>query len=325
MEIKEYILDQFIHPMFKDANVAFLDIETDGLSHRNKIIILGCVCFTRNNPKGKLVQIFNDDYQSEKEMLRYFFKILEKENIDFYLSFNGNAFDFPFINARMLHYNYRKTLNKALNIDFLKVIKCYPNLFVYHKYNLKSVEKHLGISRSDEISGKESIYLYREYIATQDVIIKEIILNHNFEDLINMIPLCAIFDIIPNGKTHYIFPSLFFSDELWYFTNYQIKGSRMLCEFNNHHTDRLLDFNGNVIGVNLEISKGTLSIYFDITEIKSNTGNQLLLMDSEAILNKKFSVLSQSDKEKMVIKENDYFYQNHLFELLKLIEENLDK
>ena len=67
LQIIKEISSDLIMP-FDTFNTMFLDIETDGLSHKNKLVIIGLIQY---NKKGTahLIQLFNDDYQSEREML----------------------------------------------------------------------------------------------------------------------------------------------------------------------------------------------------------------------------------------------------------------
>jgi hypothetical protein len=59
--------------------------------------------------------------------------------------------------------------------------------------NLKTVEKHLGVEREDQIDGGKSVELYYEFLETNDENIKDILMLHNYEDVLN---LPKIFNII---------------------------------------------------------------------------------------------------------------------------------
>ena len=190
LQIIKEISSDLIMP-FDTFNTMFLDIETDGLSHKNKLVIIGLIQY---NKKGTahLIQLFNDDYQSEREMLLELIQILRFHDTDYYVSFNGNSFDFPFLNARFRHYKIDFQLSKAANIDLLRLSRQNQAHLGIPDFKLKSVEKFVGINRTDTISGRDSILMYQAYIEGKSEALKQAILLHNYDDLINMIPLLKI-------------------------------------------------------------------------------------------------------------------------------------
>ena len=97
IKITKKITNDLIMP-FNTFNTMFIDIETDGLSHKNKLVIIGLIQFNRKGD-AYLIQLFNDDYQSEREMLIELIQILKVHDTDYYVSFNGNSFDFPLLRS----------------------------------------------------------------------------------------------------------------------------------------------------------------------------------------------------------------------------------
>lgn len=73
------------------------------------------------NEKTLLKFILNPDYifiyTNEKTMLMMIKLLLEYEFFDYILTYNGNKFDYPFINARLEFYNMNKIYSKHLNIS----------------------------------------------------------------------------------------------------------------------------------------------------------------------------------------------------------------
>lgn len=65
-------------------------------------------------------------------------------------------------------------------------IKPYSKQLGLERCNLKSVEKYIGIERHDRIDGGMSVELYSEYIQNKDDELKETILLHNYEDVLNL-------------------------------------------------------------------------------------------------------------------------------------------
>lgn len=190
MEVLSYPLTALSDGRLLNQPTLFIDIETDGLSHKNKLVIIGLVLITKDTQQ--LIQLFNDDYGSEREMLLALRKLILDYDIDFFISFNGNAFDLPFINARYAHYKIDYALPKLANFDLLKYARSHQSMLGLSDLKLKTIERHVGIHRDDLISGKDSIILYHAYIETRDPVIKQSILLHNYDDLLNMIPLFNI-------------------------------------------------------------------------------------------------------------------------------------
>ena len=52
--------------------------------------------------------------------------------------------------------------------------------------NLKTVEKFIGIEREDTIDGGLSVELYNKYLQTSSEDLKEKIMLHNYEDVLNL-------------------------------------------------------------------------------------------------------------------------------------------
>lgn len=199
MEVIKHTLDeQFNIPealinkiLYK--KVCFVDIETTGFSRKfNHIILIGLLYI--NNLKTEVIQLFADNEKDEEKLLSEFVKFISDFEVIF--TFNGDAFDIPFINSRLSYYNIDYEIDKSLSIDILKVIRNKRNILGLEKYNLKTIEKLLEINREDTISGKESVELYYEYAKTKNNQIKDIILKHNYEDIYNLPKILKIFDFI---------------------------------------------------------------------------------------------------------------------------------
>src|SRR5690554_1075125 len=100
MEIIKHTIDeQIIFPralnQISDKKVCFLDIETTGFSRKfNQIILIGFLYF--DNSKTEVIQIFAGNKKDEKNLLSEFVKYIS--NFEVIITFNGDAFDIPFIN-----------------------------------------------------------------------------------------------------------------------------------------------------------------------------------------------------------------------------------
>jgi len=163
-------------------NIIYFDIETTGFDLSNdKIIMISYGKFC--NERFVIKQFFADSLYDEKELLELFLEDIQNDNT--WCSYNGIAFDEPFIRRRM-------SLNKIClslpeeHVDLYRLIRPYYKNLGLERCNLKTVEKFLGINRKDRIDGGLSVDLYNEYLNTNDVDIKNIIMLHNYEDVLNL-------------------------------------------------------------------------------------------------------------------------------------------
>lgn len=190
MEIITRISDDFIN--IPDNHFVF-DIETTGLSPKFcKVILIGIVYNEGNKTIIKQFFALNED--EEKELLLAFIKDISSFNK--HITFNGFTFDIPFLNSRFQKHNIDFSLDKADDVDILRLVKPYKEKLSLLDCKLKTLEKYIGINRSDTISGKESVEFYKEFTSTQDKTLKDKILLHNYEDIYYLGKIFKIKDIL---------------------------------------------------------------------------------------------------------------------------------
>lgn len=180
---------------FGDLKIGVIDIETTGLSPDRSQCILGGIVIPDGDGK-KALQFLAESKDEEAAMLRAYFE--EWKDLDVIISYNGDHFDLPFL-SRRARYNRipREDLPVFLSIDLYRILdkhspfrKLLPNL------KQKTVETFLGLwsDRTDEISGAESVELYHRYTRTGDPALRDTILLHNRDDLLQLSRLIKVFD-----------------------------------------------------------------------------------------------------------------------------------
>jgi len=180
------ISSQIFNSYFNDYSYGFLDIETTGLSSsKNKIILVGLLT------KTYFYQFFAEERKEEVDILNELVCILK--DIDILVTFNGTSFDIPFLNQRFKFHNIDYKIPSASSFDLYLIFKKYSTHFNLPNYKLKTIEKLAGIQREDLISGKESVELFNKYEKNRKPDIKDIILLHNKEDILNMPILLDVF------------------------------------------------------------------------------------------------------------------------------------
>lgn len=198
--INEFQNDININKYFGDNNLCFLDIETTGLSRKyNCIYLVGLLYYDNERGLWILKQLFAESLNEEKDLLETLVDLVHNtRNI---ITYNGDSFDIPFINARLLHWNIDFEISKENSFDLYRIVKSYKYLLKLDNLKLKTLERSLGIYRNDIYSGKDCIDFYYDYIRTGNIELEEKVLNHNYDDLYYMPYIMKILDIIDEERS----------------------------------------------------------------------------------------------------------------------------
>lgn len=168
---------------FGGMRTGSLDIETTGLDpSRNKFVLGGVydaqIC--------ELHQVLASSRAEEADALVEYMDTLA--DLDVVVTYNGRHFDIPFLDTRLKKHPETSTLSCGYlyDLDLYQVLsghspirKLVPNM------RQKTVENYMGLweTRTDEISGAESVDLFNHYEATGDPAAEAKILLHNNDDV----------------------------------------------------------------------------------------------------------------------------------------------
>ena len=187
MFIREYSdevkIDAKIINKYDMRSIAYFDIETTGFEKDKDYIILISLGYFNKEGSLTIKQYFSEELHDEAEILYAFGRDLSK--FSRWCSYNGMAFDEPFILKRMEKNNIHFT-QPAEHIDLYRMIRPYYKQLGMERCNLKTVEKFLGVERVDQIDGAMSVEMYYEYLQTKDEELKDILMLHNYEDVLNL-------------------------------------------------------------------------------------------------------------------------------------------
>ena len=189
----------------KNKQYCFVDIETTGLNRKHHKIILIGLLYVDGDTKY-IKQYFCDKLNEEKAMLTTFYN--DVKEYELIISYNGQSFDIPFINARFKENGMDYYLDPFNSFDLYRLVRKNRSMLGLNRYNLKSVEEYLGICRDDTISGKESIELYYDYINGDNLTSKKKVLLHNLDDLKYLFPVVRILDDICENSIYDEFPTV---------------------------------------------------------------------------------------------------------------------
>ncbi len=255
-----------ISKYFKNNNICFLDIETTGFSRKKNIVYLvGCM-YPKNN-YWIVKQFFANSRDEEQNLISALANFLE--TFDTIVTYNGDNFDLNFLNQKFQKYNIKYSFSKNDSFDIYRNIKK-ENIFLnLDNLKLKSIEEFIGIYRKDTLDGKDCIKSYYNFLSTNDVKYKNLILQHNYEDLIYLPKILKIFDIIDKKKII----TLYLKDSI---VNIELKNINIdedilkikcICPIVN--TEPIIHYennynlqwqpNNNFLSIDIEIKKGLLS------------------------------------------------------------------
>lgn len=178
MNISKNILNKY-----NMKNICYYDIETTGFDKENNSIVLISMGYFINETEFIIKQYFAENLEEEKNILLEFKKDIEK--FEKWCSYNGIAFDEPFILTKMDRYLIDFKVPNC-HIDLYRIIRPYYQQLGMNRCNLKTVEKFIGIHRKDEINGGDSVEMYYQFLCSREETIRDLILLHNYEDVLDL-------------------------------------------------------------------------------------------------------------------------------------------
>ena len=205
---------RMMEPYFKGMSYGVFDIETTGLSPAYSRIMLSGFVIVRDG-RATLKQFFATHPSQEEEVIRA--TLAEIADLSYLVTFNGKMFDLPFLIKRAAKYGLPEpfepptllfapetgsdggegslNLKAKYDLDIFVIMKYYSDLGkILESMSQKSLERYMGIAgtRSDEISGLDSVKLYNDYVSFPTPEAEEVILLHNSDDVCQLTRLIGI-------------------------------------------------------------------------------------------------------------------------------------
>ncbi len=179
---------------FEGLKICVADVETDGLNPLyNKVILGGILSY--GNACTTVTQYFSENRKDEGKLLKAYGNALIEADV--VISYNGESFDLPFLKERFKKHDIHIDLDSLQSFDLYRALNLYSNFRdVLPNLKQKTIEGFLGLSdlRDDEISGRESVKLYRKYLTDGSKDAKKKILLHNRDDLIQLSSVLRVLD-----------------------------------------------------------------------------------------------------------------------------------
>lgn len=177
-------------PLIPDKTL-FADIETTGLSSaRDQIYCIGTACIEDSD--YVILQLFAETAKEEPLILQEFIRLLHDKQIQTLLTFNGAAFDLPYIKKRCEKFSLIFDPALFLHLDLYREARICQPLLGLTGLKQKHIEEYFYISRKDEYSGGELIEVYRQYLKEPGEELLDLLLLHNLDDMKGMYELLSI-------------------------------------------------------------------------------------------------------------------------------------
>lgn len=314
--IQETSLSNIILPnYFTNSNWLLFDIETTGFDRKNtKVILIGLIY--PFNGEIRVKQIFAESLNDEKLLLTEFLNDFRDKDI--YISFNGNKFDIPYLNARYSYNDINYVISKIKSFDIYPYFKDNKTLFQLANAKLKTIEKFLGIDREDTIDGKESIYLYYKYLKNKDTDDLNKILLHNKDDIINLLHLTIKTINMDQRVQSYGPKTIEVGRDKIYVSD--ITHSDELLHISLH--SEFLSSPYHIIKSTFKIDTLSKTKFIQLPIlIFYNALNEYIFVDTNKLFNIDFDQLTSEEKQNYLIASNDYYkFEN----LSKIIQSKID-
>lgn len=188
---RDYRITGEYHPLwreyFGDMKPCVLDIEATGLDrNRCRAVLIGLLMKTDSGVR--ITQFLAENHYEEAKVLEASMDCIEENGADYLITFNGYAYDVPFINAR-LDANMLGRRLRMYHFDLYRFLRKHTDLRTrISSMSQMSIEDHYGIlsDRGDTITGRESVALFDQYSISGNSTIEKVILTHNREDVLHL-------------------------------------------------------------------------------------------------------------------------------------------
>lgn len=168
------------------SGLLFFDIETTGLAARSSsLYLIGAISL--QDGRWTATQWFAESPAEEKDVLEAFLEYA----ISFsqIIHFNGQRFDLPYLKEKCEAFQLPYTLSALISRDLYRMLRPLRELLGLTSMSKKSLEEFLGLFRRDPFNGGELIAVYRKYVKHPADDLLNMLLLHNYEDLLGMLTL----------------------------------------------------------------------------------------------------------------------------------------
>lgn len=171
-----------------------LDIETSGLNKNVDYVVCIGVGFVNQENKITNHQWMLQFAEEEKQILECFLTFIQ--DFTHVYTYSGKHFDWPFLLARCAFHGLDvSSLHQLHLIDMKKSLQHFDSTRLH-------LENKFGLIRQTTTSGKELSKVYKVYQSCGELIYKELILNHNKDELTTLYHFYELYQVLYHLKYH---------------------------------------------------------------------------------------------------------------------------
>lgn len=198
------------------------DIETTGLAaSHHRIYAISLLCFYADCDEGHLHYLQAESLDDEAELLTLAHSLAAGFNT--LISYNGAAFDLPFLEKRCVALRLPLSFAPTRHIDVYRLLFPYRHTLFPGGMKQVQLEEALGHTRSEFIGGGEVIEYFFIYLQTRSQAAFDHLFRHNTDDVYGLTVL------LQYGYLFHLQDPLFWSDSVGFRLNRQEE--RNLCTF----------------------------------------------------------------------------------------------
>lgn len=170
-----------------EDDICVIDIETAGLvRERDPIYILGILTTAMGTTHFHQFATTAANPAQEAILLTKLQTLAAGKT---WLTYNGNSFDLPYIEARLKHQQMKPIAHQSM--DLYPWIRTRRKFFDFPRLNLKTLEAYAGINRQDALTGAQVAAAYRHIEGNPELL--DQVLLHNEEDVLSTYQLYHYF------------------------------------------------------------------------------------------------------------------------------------
>ena len=166
-----------------DFSPVFYDIETTGLGRNSSFLyMIGAIRYEENG--WQMYQWLAPDFREEKQLLETFSQFLKGASLT--IQYNGDAFDEPYLQARLAAYELPDPFTGIPSLDLYKRLRPLKGFLKLPGMKQEELETFLGFHKRIYCNGGDCIKIYKKYMSHRNQTDLDTVMGHNMEDLLGL-------------------------------------------------------------------------------------------------------------------------------------------
>lgn len=286
------------------GEMLLFDIETTGLNKaKTQAYLIGCAYY--ENDTWMIRQYLAESALDEREILDSFFQFAS--HYRYLVHFNGDGFDIPYLDFKQEFYGLDFDFTQFQSVDLYKYAKPLRKFLDRKSMSQKSIEEFLQIDRKDQMNGGSLIPYFYQFERTGDEKAKELLLLHNFEDVLGMLKIPEILKFLSILDGDFTFDHFKTSAGyviLSYHLNREMPVSFEKADLNQ---EGIIHVDGHLLQIHIKLYEGTAR--FPLPDVE----NYYYLPAEDKVIHKDVAQFVDRQYRKKATKKNCYLKKEGCF------------